>query len=99
MEDLLQDIEQWIREGSSISVQFQLLTIDGSCDVGISSFTETECTASTGSAAVGLIVGAVAGIGVVLILVIIVVVVITMALHRKRHATLNIDDSELKDSK
>jgi len=45
--ELVEGIEQWIRGGVSISVHFQLLTIDALCDVSINSFTEKECKYST----------------------------------------------------
>ena len=90
MEDLLQDIEQWVQEGASMSVQLRLLTTDSSCDVGISSFTDSECRASgdnEGSAPVGAIVGAVVGVSVVLVLVVIAVVAVVVVIRRNRHVT------------
>jgi len=45
--ELVEDIEQWVQEGVSIPIQFQVLTVDASCDVSVNSFTDTECRAST----------------------------------------------------
>lgn len=82
MEELLQDIEQWVQDGVSITVQLRLLTVDSSCEVGISSFTETECISNAdteqpqATVVIRTIIGAAAGVGALLILVIMVVTVV-----------------------
>ena len=78
VEDLLQDMQQWIQDGASIPIQFQILQVDSFCDVGISSFTDPECSAGeVGSIpTVALIAGTVGSVTIVLIVVIVVVVVV-----------------------
>ena len=43
VEDLLQDMQQWIQDGVSFPIQFQILQVDSFCDVSISSFADPEC--------------------------------------------------------
>ena len=90
---LLQMLQEWVRNGATFSVQFQLLTADSSCDVGISSLAESECSAShdpvsdpdpgeSGNSSVPIIIGAT--IGVILLLAIIAVVIVIVVV-RMRH--------------
>ena len=97
MAELLRDIEEWVREESSFPVQLQLLTVDSTCDVSVSSFTESECRAgSTGSDDTPtLLTGAVAGTIAVLIFATVIaavlVVILITAARRRRRAAINIE--------
>ena len=93
--DLLQYIEDWIQEGATISVQFQRYSVDTTCDVGVNSFTESECKvdSASGSDNTGTIVGVVVGVLLVLVIITAVIVLIMLILvRRKRQASLNLKD-------
>ena len=93
VEDLLQYLEDWIQEGATISVKLQRVSVDSTCDVGINSFTESECGVGSGSDITGAITGAVVGVLLVLVIIAAVIVLIMLALvRRKRQASLNLKD-------
>lgn len=100
VQDLTQDIEQWIQEGAPISVQFLLLAIDSSCDVAISSFSDAECRAGTGAdeeqISTMALIGAVLGASVAVILVALALVAVLIVVWRKKHTILDIKDTEVK---
>ena len=91
MADLLQDIEEWVENGVTISVQLQLLVVDGSCDVGISSSTVSECTVDDDrdSASTIAIVGASIGVVFFPVIVAAIVIIVVMLVRRNRRASLN----------
>ena len=89
--DLIEDITQWLSSGASISVQFQLLTIDKSCTVAISSFNENECrntvTENEGSTTqnTGAVVGVAIGVIIAIAVAITIIILVIVILHRKSH--------------
>ena len=96
--DLIKDITEWLSSGASISVQLELLTIDSSCSVAISSFNENECIAtgtatsgpSTGTV-VGIAIGVIAAIAVAIAIAIAVILFVRCKNHR---ATLKMTDTK-----
>ena len=82
--ELISQIEQWTAQGSIITVQRVVLTIDGSCTVALSSFADDECQArnidSSGlsSTATGVIGGVVAMVILSLVLVFVIIVVVVL---------------------
>ena len=98
MADSIQNIEEWVQEGNSFPVQFQLLSFDTSCSVGIDSFSELECGADGGTSdndnpttSTGVIIGAVVAI-VLILLIITVTVAIVVVVRRKRQVSLDLND-------
>lgn len=92
--ELLQDMQEWIQDGATISVQFQLLTVDSTCDVSISSFTELECrTESTSRPETVLIIGVTLVVIVVLVVIVIAIVPIVVTLVRRyRYNAIKLQD-------
>ena len=88
--DLLQDIEEWVQGGATISIQLQRFSVDARCDAGIDSFTESECSGSDITEAV--IIGAVIGVILVLLVLVVIVIVVLILVRRKRQASLNLTD-------
>lgn len=92
--ELIQYIEEWVQEGTAFPVQLQLLTVDSTCDVRVSSFTESECRAGhTGDDDTPtLLPGAVVGTMAVLIFATVIaatlVVVLIAAARRRRRRGL-----------
>ena len=72
-------LEAWVSSGAVVLVQAQMLTIDDTCDVIISSFNEGECRSVVGTAGTtaALIGGVVAG---ALVLVLLLAIVVSTAL-------------------
>ena len=96
VEDLLQDMQQWIQDGASFPVQLQILTVDSSCDVGIRSFTEPECRADgSNEQSMGVIVGVTIGsvFSLLLVTAIILVVIVVIAMRRNRQASFKLEAS------
>ena len=100
VEDLLQDMQQWIQDGASFPVQLQILDVDSSCDLEISSFTEAECRDDGGGTvettvaeqSIGVLVGAIAGAGVFLaVATVVIVVVVVIVIRRSRRASLKLE--------
>ena len=99
VEDLLQDMQQWIQD-ASFPVQFHILTVDSSCDVSISSFSDPECTTGGNeefgaagneqSTKIDSIIGALAFVGVVVLLVLIIIVILVIAMRRNQQASLKL---------
>ena len=100
--ELARFLEAWVSSGAVVLVQAQILTIDDTCDVIISSFNEGECRSVVGTAgttaALGtagttaaLIGGVVAG---ALVLVLLLTIVVSTALlvlwKRKRKAKVDL---------
>ena len=91
--DLIEDITQWLSSGASISVQFQLLTIDKSCSVAISSFNENECrntvienegsTTSDSQNYTGVVIGVPIGVIVAIAVAITIIIFVIVILHHK----------------
>ena len=84
--DLIEDITQWLSSGASISVQFQLLTIDSSCSVAISSFNENECMATgtaTNEPSTGVVIGVAIGVIVAIAVAITIIILVIVILHHK----------------
>ena len=105
--NLIEDITEWLSSGASIPVQLQLLTIDNSCSVTISSLNENECMAtgtgtsgpSTGMGTNGPSTGTVVGIaigviGAIAVAIAIAIAVILFLCHKNRRATLKMTDTK-----
>ena len=87
---LISFLEEWTSSSVRILVQAQLLSVDGSCDVEISSASDPECVATTPSVSTpsGLNVTQISIIAVVAILVLsltIIVAVLALLLARWKH--------------
>ena len=93
--DLIEDITEWLSSGASISVQFQLLAIDSSCSVAITSFSENECrntvtenegsTTSDSQNYTGVVVGVAIGVIVAIAVAITIIILVIVILHHKNH--------------
>ena len=99
--DLIEDITEWLSSGASISVQFQLLTIDSSCSVAITSFNENECrntvtmtttvtgnegsTTSVSQNYTGVVIGVAIGVIVAIAVAITIIILVIVILHHKNH--------------
>ena len=84
VEDLLQDMQQWIQDGATFNIQFQILEVDGSCDLVISSFTDPECTSTSHpTGKVAIVIGSTVGSAALLLMVVITAAVAVKALRRK----------------
>ena len=79
--ELLQHIQQWVKDGASIFLQSRRLSADPDCEVNISSFDEPGCQ---GDQTIVLVAGVSAG---VLFLVIIISLLAVIVVCRKRHIT------------
>ena len=90
----------WISSGAFLTIQAQLLSVDGSCAITISSFGESECnpveetpatstgttTPSSSPSGVSVtVIGSVAAVAVLVVLVVIVILsLIVVTLKRKK---------------
>ena len=93
--DLIEDITEWLSSSASISVQFQLLTIDSSCSVAITSFNENECrntvtenegsTTSDSQNYTGVVVGVAIGVIIAIAVAITIIILVIIILHHKNH--------------
>ena len=99
--DLIEDITEWLSSGASISVQFQLLAIDSSCSVAITSFNENECrntitmtttvtgnegsTTSVSQNYTGVVIGVAIGVIVAIAVAITIIILVIIILHHKNH--------------
>ena len=94
-------LEAWVSSGAVVSIQAQMLTIDDTCDVLISSFNEGECRSVVGTAGTtavlgtagttaALIGGVVAG-GLVLVLLLAIVVSTALLVLWKRKKKAKVD--------
>ncbi len=94
--ELLQYLEDWLSSTSLLPVQLQLLSVDSSCSVAISSSTEGECNAGGSGESSSAVTGIVAGVlSAVVVLVIIVALIVILALvYRHRYSTINIKERE-----
>ena len=92
---LIELIAQWIVEDGVARVQLVLISVDKSCQVGISSFSDAECTSvESGPAGGGVdvaVIGGVVGVVIVLIIAItIVIVVIAILMFKSRRERLSV---------
>ncbi len=94
--ELLQYIEDWLSSTSLLTVQLQLLSVDSSCSVAISSLTGGECNAGGSGESSSAVTGIVAGVlTAVVVLVIIVALIDTLALvYRHHYSTINTKETE-----
>ena len=78
-------LEAWISSEALIFVQAQFLSVDGTCDVIISSFNEGECRSVVGTAAgtTDTLIGAVVG-GVLILVLLSAIIVICVVLWKQR---------------
>ena len=83
---LIQVIAQWVAEDGVARVQQVLISVDKSCQVGISSFSDPECTSvgRGGGVEVAVIGGVVGGVVIALIFAITVIVVAILILKSRR---------------
>ncbi len=82
--ELLQYIEDWLSSTSLLTVQLQLLSVDSSCSVAVSSTTEGECNAANAGGSgesSSAVIGIVAGVLTAVFLVIIVALIVIPLLH------------------
>ena len=91
---LIELIAQWIAEDGVARVQLVLISVDKSCQVGISSFSDSECT-SVGSGPAGggvdvAIIGGVVGGVVIALIFAITVVVIAILMFKSRRERLSV---------
>ncbi len=93
---LLQYIEDWLSSTSLLTVQLQLLSVDSSCSVAISSSTEGECNAGGSGESSSAVIGIVAGVlaAVVVLAIIVALMVILALVYRHRYSTINIKERE-----
>lgn len=86
--ELISQIEQWTAQGSIVTVQRVVLTVDGSCTVALSSFADDECQARNvdlaglSSTATGVIGGVVAMV-ILSIALVFVIIVVTVLIKRQ----------------
>ncbi len=97
--ELLQYIEDWLFSTSLLPVQLQLLSVDSSCSVAISSLTDGECNAANAGGSgesSSAVTGIVAGIltAVVVLVIIVALIVILALVYRHRYSTINIKERE-----
>ena len=88
-------LEEWIASAPFLSVQAQLLSVDKSCAVAITSFAEPECqtesTTQETSLPLETIVGIVLGVSLILVLsIVIVVVIVAVLLRRSKKAKVDL---------
>ena len=85
-------IMEWLKQGALIAFEFVFISVDGSCQVIISSILDPECNDPvTGSQTTSVVTGAVIG-GILLLLVIVAIVcfVVCFWAYRKRSGAFNI---------
>ncbi len=99
--ELLQYVEDWLSSTSLLPVQLQLLSVDSSCSVAVSSSTEGECNAANAggsgeSSSASAVIGIVAGVltAVVVLVIIVALIVILALVYRHRYSTINIKERE-----
>jgi hypothetical protein len=95
---LMEFLGEWVSSGTPVLVQAQILSIDRSCDVVISSFNEVECTRSevTATGIDATLIGVIAGVLVVMLSVIAVVFTTLMLFRRnKKRGTLELQPVEM----
>ncbi len=94
--ELLQYIEDWLSSTSLLTVQLQLLSVDSSCSVAISSLTEGGCNAGGSGESSSAVTRIVAGVltAVVALVIIVALIVILTLVYRHRYSTINIKERE-----
>ena len=86
-------VQDWIHSSGLIPIRGTLIQVDNTCQVAITSLTDTECTSQPASAdnSVAVIGGVVGGVVIVLIIAItIVVVVIAILMFKSRRERLSV---------
>jgi uncharacterized membrane protein len=89
-----------VSSGTPVLVQAQILSIDASCDVVISSFSEVECTRSevTATGIDATLIGVIASVLVLVVMLSVIAVVfatLMMLRRNKKRATLDLPPVEM----